>query len=216
MTTLNRTRLMRVASAALFVVLATAMTTTAQDRMPPIPADRMTDAQRKAAAEFAANRKQEVFGPFAVMLRSPEVMLRAMAMGDYMRYRTVLPPRLNEFVIILTARHWTQQYEWNAHYRAALNAGLDPEIVKAVAEGRRPDRMSEEEQIVHDFCAELFHNQSVSDAMYARAVAKFGEQGVIDMVGVAGYYTFLSFVMNTARTAPPAGTTVPPLVPFPQ
>ncbi len=217
MTTDKRTALItRVASVASFVVLATAMTTTAQDRMPPIPAETMTEAQKKAAAEFAANRKQEVFGPFAVLLRSPEVMLRAMAMGDYMRFRTVLPPRLNEFVIILTARHWTQQYEWNAHYRAALNAGLDPDIVKAVADGRRPDRMSEEEQIVHDFCTELFHNQSVSDAIYARAVEKFGEQGVIDMVGVAGYYTFLSFVMNTARTATPPGGATPPLVPFPK
>ena len=182
--------------------------------MPPIPRERWTDAQKKAAAEFAAARRQEVFGPFAVMLRSPEVMLRAMAMGDYMRYRTVLPPRLNELIILITARHWTQQFEWHVHQPAALNAGLPAAVVHAVAEGRRPDGMSDEEAIVHDFTTELLRSQNVSDAVYAKAVASFGEQGVIDMVGVAGYYAFLSMMMNTARTAVPANSTAPALVPL--
>jgi 4-carboxymuconolactone decarboxylase len=192
----------------------TSMTGPPQDRMPPIPKDQWTDAQKKAAAEFAAARKQEVFGPFAVMLRSPEVMLRAMAMGDYMRYRTVLPPPLNEFIIIITARHWTQQFEWQVHQPAALNAGLPPAIVKAVAEGRRPDDMSEEEASVHDFTVELLRSRNVSDPVYAKAVARFGEQGVIDMVGVAAYYSFLSMMMNTARTAVPVHSAVPALVPL--
>jgi 4-carboxymuconolactone decarboxylase len=184
---------------------------TNSDRMPPIPKDQWTDAQKKAAAEFAAARKQEVFGPFAVMLRSPEVMLRASAMGDYMRYRTVLPPRLNELVILITARHWTQQFEWHVHQPAALKAGLPADLVNAVAEGRRPDGMAEEEAIVHDFAIELLRSQNVSDAVYARAVTRFGEQGVIDMVGVAGYYSFLSMMMNTARTAVPPNSSVAPL-----
>jgi 4-carboxymuconolactone decarboxylase len=178
------------------------------DRMPPIPKEQWTDAQKQAAAEFAAARKQEVFGPFAVMLRSPEVMLRASAMGEYMRYRTVLPPRLNELIILITARHWTQQFEWHVHQPAALKAGLDPVLVNAIADGRRPDGMPDEEAIVYDFASELLHSQNVSDPVYARAVARFGEQGVIDMVGVAGYYSFLSMMMNTARTAVPAGSTV--------
>ena len=181
------------------------------DRMPPIPKDRWTDVQKQAAAEFAATRKQEVFGPFAVMLRSPEVMLRASAMGDYMRYRTVLPPRLNELIILITARHWTQQFEWHVHQPAALKAGLRADIVNAVAEGRRPDAMADEEAIVHDFAIELLRRQNVSDAVYARAVTRFGEQGVIDMVGVAGYYSFLSMMMNTAQTAVPADSSVAPL-----
>ena len=105
--------------------------------MPPIPKDQWTDAQRKASVEFATMRGQEVFGPFAVMLRSPEVMLRASAMGEYMRYRTVLPPRLNELIILITARHWTQQFEWHVHQPAALKAGLGAGIVNAVADGRR-------------------------------------------------------------------------------
>ena len=188
------------------------MTTSGPDRMPPIPAEKRTDAQKRAAEEFADVRKQEVFGPFAALLRSPEVMLRAAAMGDYLRYRTVLPPTLNEFAIILTARRWTQHYEWNLHAAIALKAGLSGDIVKAIADGRRPDDMSDEEEIVHDLCTELFRDESVSDATYARAVARFGEQGVVELVGVAGYYTFLSFVMNTARTATEPNPAVPPLV----
>jgi 4-carboxymuconolactone decarboxylase len=182
--------------------------------MPPIPKDQWTDEQREAAARFAGLRGQEVFGPFAIMLRSPEVMLRAGAMGDYMRYRTVLPPRLNEFIILLTARHWTQQFEWYVHQPAALKAGLSPDIVNAIAHGRRPNGMSDEEKTVHDFTRELLRGQNVSDPTYAAAVARFGEQGVVEMVGVAGYYTFLSMMMNMARTAVPADSTVPALVPL--
>ena len=182
------------------------------DRMPPIPKSQWTDAQQQAAGQFAESRGgQEVFGPFAVMLRSPEVMLRASAMGDYMRYHTVLPPRLNEFVILITARHWTQQFEWYVHQPAALKAGLSAEIVNAVAAGRRPLAMSDEEKTVHDFTMELLRGQNVSDPVYAAAAARFGEQGIVDMVGVVGYYTFLSMMMNTARTAVPADSTVPPL-----
>ena len=181
------------------------------DRMPSIPKDQWTDAQRQAAATFAELRGQEVFGPFAVMLRSPDVMLRAAAMGDYMRHHTVLPPKLNEFIILLTARHWTQQFEWYVHQPAALQAGLGHDIVNAIAAGRRPIGMSDEEKIVHDFTIELLRGQNVSDPVYAAAVSRFGEQGVIDMVGVAGYYTLLSMIMNTARTPVPADSTVPPL-----
>ncbi len=186
----------------------------AQDRMPEIPADKMTETQKKAAEEFAAGRGMKVFGPFVPLLRSPEVMLRAKAMGDYLRFKSVLPPKLNEFVILITARQWTQQYEWHVHYPIALKAGLEPEVARAVSEGRRPQGMSAEEEIVYDFCDELKRTQSVSDATYARALARFGEQGIIDMLGVNGYYTFLAIVMNTTRTALPAGAK-PPLTPFP-
>src|SRR5215510_3822694 len=125
------------------------------DRMPPIPADRWTAAQKEAAAEFARMRGQEVFGPFAVMLRSPEVMLRAAAMGDYMRYRTSLPPALNELIILIVARHWSQQFEWYVHQPMALKAGLSAQVVAAVSNGRRPEAMSGDEAIVYEFATEL-------------------------------------------------------------
>lgn len=175
----------------------------AQDRMPEIPADKMTEAQKKAAQEFAAGRGTPVFGPFVPLLRSPEVMLRAKAMGDYLRFKNVLPPKLSELVILITARQWTQQYEWDVHYPIAIKAGLNAEIAKAVAEGRRPVQMPADEELVYDFLTELHDNKSVSDATYARVVSRFGEQGVIDMVAESGYYTLLAMVMNTTRTALP-------------
>ena len=184
----------------------------AQDRMPPIPADRLTEAQKKAIEEFKAARSVDISGPFVPMLRSPEVMNRARAMGDYLRYQSSLPPRLSEFVILLTARRWTQQYEWHAHQPLAIQGGLRPEIVAAIAAGRRPGGMAEDEDAVYTLWDEIQRNQSVSDASYARAVGKVGEQGVIDVLGITGYYTMLAMVMNTTRTPLPPGVT-PPLAP---
>jgi 4-carboxymuconolactone decarboxylase len=193
----------------LFLVLAAvfgaAGSAGAQDRMPPIPADKLTDAQKKAIEEFKAARSVDISGPFVAMLRSPEVMNRARAMGDYLRFRSSLPPRLSEFVILLTARRWTQQYEWNAHAPLAVKGGLNADIVKAIAEGRRPEKLAEDEEIVYLLFDEIQRTQSVSDGTYARAVGKIGEQGVIDVMGITGYYTMLAMVMNTARTPLPAG-----------
>jgi 4-carboxymuconolactone decarboxylase len=183
--------------------------------MPPIPADRLTDAQKKAIDEFKAARSVDISGPFVAMLRSPEVMNRARAMGDYLRFKSSLPPRLSEFVILLTARRWTQQYEWNAHAPLAVKGGLSPDIVKAVAEGRRPEKMSDDETIVYSLFDEIQRTQAVSDATYGRAVGKIGEQGVIDVMGITGYYTMLAMVMNTARTPLPDGAK-PGLAPLPR
>jgi 4-carboxymuconolactone decarboxylase len=197
------------------MVLGASMRAEAQDRMPPIPAEKMTDDQKKAIAEFRAARGAELSGPFVPMLRSPEVMSRARAMGDYLRYKSALPPKLSEFVILITARQWTQQYEWHTHYQIALNAGLNPMVAKDVAEGRRPENMAADEEILYDLIMELDRNKSVSDATYARAVTKFGEQGVIDTVGIVGYYTLLAMVMNTTRTPIPPDAK-PGLQPLPR
>ena len=200
---------------ALLIVSAAAPRADAQDRMPPIAADALTDAQKKAIAEFKAARSADISGPFIALLRSPEVMTRARAMGDYLRYRSVLPPRLSEFVILLTARQWTQNYEWSAHEPLARQGGLSAAIIAAVAEGRRPDAMAEDEEVLYTLCDELRRNQSVTDATYARAVKTLGEQGVIDALGITGYYTLLAMVMNTART-PLAPGAKPALAPFPR
>jgi 4-carboxymuconolactone decarboxylase len=154
------------------------------DRMPEIPPEKMTPEQKKAAEEFAAERKTPVFGPFVPLLRSPEVMLRARAMGDYLRYKSVLPAALNEFAILITARHWTQEYEWAVHQPIAVKAGLKAEITQALAEGRRPQGMSADEEIIYEFSTELHQNRSVSDSTYSRALSRFGEQGLIDLIGV--------------------------------
>jgi 4-carboxymuconolactone decarboxylase len=185
--------------------LLLAISLSAQNRMPEIPAEKLTPAQKKAAQEVMASRGGALSGPFIALLRSPEVMLGAKGMGDYLRFKTVLPPKLREFVIVIVAREWTQRYEWHSHSELAMKAGLSEEIVKAIAAGRRPQRMSDDEETIYDFCTELHANQSVSDATYARALEKFGEQGIVDMVGVNGYYTFLSMLMNVARTPAPPG-----------
>ena len=177
------------------------MTSFSQDRMPPLPAEKLTEAQKKASVEFEAARKVPVFGPFVPLLRSPEFMLAASNMGLYLRYRTSLPLKINEFVILITSREWSQQVEWEIHYPIAIKAGLQKEFADAIGEGRRPDNMPEDEQVAYDFSTELHRNKSVSDATFAKALAKFGEQGVTDMAGTNGYYTLLAMSMNAARTA---------------
>ncbi len=199
----------------LVVFFGTSTRAIAQDRLPPIPASALTDAQRKAVDEFKAARSADVSGPFVPLLRSPEVMSRARAMGDYLRFKSSLPPRLSEFVILLTARRWTQQYEWNAHQPLALQGGVAADVVAAIAEGRRPSPMSADQDALYALVDEVHRPQSVSDATYAKAVAAVGEQGVIDALGIAGYYTMLAMVMNTARTPLPAGAK-PTLAPFPR
>ena len=196
-------------------VVVTADMATAQDRLPAIPPDRMTTEQKKAVEEFVAARNAPISGPFIPMLRSPEVMTRARAMGDFLRYKSSLPPRLSEFVILITARQWTQQYEWNTHYDIAIKAGVKVEVAKAIAEGRRPEGLTEDEQILYDFCSELQHNRSVTDATYARMLSRFGEAGIIDSAGIVGYYSFLAIMLNIART-PADPSPAPTLTPFPR
>ena len=184
------------------------------DRLPAIPAEKMTAEQKKAAEEFAAGRGYSPRGPFAVMLRSPEVMLRAKAMGDYLRFRNVLRKSVSEMVILITAREWTQNYEWAHHYGFAVEGGLSKSIIDAIADGRRPDTMNEEEAAAYDFSIELQKRRSVSDATYARALKVFGEQGIIDIIGLNGYYTFNAMMMNVSRTEVDMDS-VPLLKPFP-
>src|SRR4249919_632824 len=199
----------RLAAAALSAFCLLSLPLKAQDRMPPIPADKLTEAQKKAAEVFAEGRGYAVRGPFVPLIRSPEVMLRAKAMGDYLRFKSVLAPRINEMVIIITAREWTQNYEWNSHQPAALKAGLRREIADAIADGRRPTEMAEDEEVAYDMATEILRLKRVSDATYDRAIAKFGEQGVIDLLGVVGYYNFLAIVLNAARTPLPDGVPEP-------
>ena len=205
------TRMLRL----LVLIVGMGGSSVAQDRMPSIPAERLTDAQKKAIEEFKAARSQDISGPFVPLLRSPEVMSRARAMGDYLRFKSSLPPRLSEFVILLTARRWTQQYEWHAHQPLAVQGGLRAAIATAIAEGRRPDGLAADEEAVYALWDEVQRNQSVSDATYAKAIAAVGEQGVIDVLGITGYYTMLAMVMNTTRTPLPDGAK-PPLPPLPR
>ena len=194
-------------------LLAAGFAARAQDRLPPLPKERLTDEQARALAEFVAARGQPT-GPWNVLLRSPELMKRTRGLSDYLRFESVLPGYLREFVILMTARQWGQNYEWHVHYALAIDEGLSPQIAQAIAEGRRPAGMVDEEQILYDLCMELQRNHSVSDATYERAVSRFGEQGVIEAVSLMGYYPMVSMILNTSRAPLPEGAT-PALAPFP-
>jgi 4-carboxymuconolactone decarboxylase len=198
-----------VATAAAFVGL----TAGAQDRLPPLPAATLTEAQAQALADFTAARGEPT-GPWIVLLRSPELMKRTRGLSDYLRFESILPGYLREFVILLTARQWGQNYEWNAHYPLAIDEGFSPETAQAIAEGRRPEGMVEEEEILYDLVLELQRNHSVSDRTYERAIDRLGEQGVVETVSLVGYYTMISMILNTARTPLPAGA-APVLSAFP-
>jgi 4-carboxymuconolactone decarboxylase len=185
---------------------AAAFAAGAQDRLPPLASEQLTEQQAQALADFVAARGQ-LTGPWIALLRSPELMKRTRGLSDYLRFESAVPGWLREFVILMTARQWAQNYEWNAHYAIALDEGLSPDIAQAIAEGRRPEGMVREEEILYDFCLELQRNHSVSDLTYGRAVERFGEQGVVEVVSLMGYYTMISMILNTSRAPLPAGAT---------
>jgi 4-carboxymuconolactone decarboxylase len=179
------------------------------DRLPPIPDAELTPEQRVAAAELSATARGSVFGPFVPLIRSPEMLNRLQRLGQYLRYDSALPPRLSEMAILVVARHWSQQYEWHVHHPIAIKAGLDAAKAEAIAAGRRPDGMDADEAALHDLLVEILRKQLVSDPTWARAIAAFKERGVIDLLGLAGYYSTLGMVMNAARTPLPPGVPAP-------
>ena len=185
------------------------------DRMPPLDPAAMTAAQQEAARELAAGPRGGVKGPFIPLLRSPELMDRLQKVGEYLRFRSSLQARISEFLMLVVSRQWTQQFEWRVHVPLALKAGLKQEAVQSLAEGRRPAGMAQDEEVAYEFCDELFRTKGVSEATYRRAVRQFGEHGVIDLLGLVGYFTTVSMVMNVAHTPPPKDDSVAALRAFP-
>lgn len=186
----------------------------APERMPEIPAERMTDAQKKVAAEVAQGPRGSVRGPFVAIMRSPGFMAPCQALGAYVRFECPLEVRIRELAALMGARHYTQQYEWFVHVPHALKSGISQATVDAIRDGHRPIGLAQDEQIVYDFMSELLNNKGVSDPTYARARDQFGEAGVVDLVGVVGYYVMIGLVMNVSRTAIPGGKPLP-LAPLP-
>ena len=182
-------------------------------RYPPLRPEQMTPAQRGVADAIAAGPRGGLRGPFQAWLRSPELADRLQRVGEYLRFSSSLPRRLNELAILITARAWDAQFEWWAHHRLALDAGLDPAVAADIAEGRRPASMRSDEAVVYDFCTELRATRRVGDATFAAALALLGEAGVIDLIGVSGYYDVVSMTLNVAEVPLPDGLE-PPLKPL--
>jgi 4-carboxymuconolactone decarboxylase len=183
------------------------------DRLPPLERAAMTEAQRKVADELAAGPRGGVKGPFIPLLRSPELMGRLQKVGEYLRFQSSLDPRISEFVMCVVSRQWTQQFEWAVHVPLALKAGVTSETIAALADGRRPAAMARDEALAYDFCTELERNHGVSDATYRQTVDHFGERGLLDLIGLIGYFATVSMVMNVDHT--PAHAGVAPLEAMP-
>jgi 4-carboxymuconolactone decarboxylase len=179
------------------------------ERMVEIPLDKMTPAQRTVADAIMSGPRKGMSGPFNAWLRSPELADRLQKVGEYVRFNTSLEKRLNEMAIIMTAQYWGSQYEWYAHAPLAIKAGLDPDVVAALGAGNKPEKMKDDEALVWEFTTQLRRDHGVNDAIYAKAVEKFGENGVMDLVAVNGYYDVVSMTLNVAHVSPPANAELP-------
>jgi 4-carboxymuconolactone decarboxylase len=186
----------------------------AGDRFKPLTYDQMSPGQKTMIENLLAGERRGTGGPFNILLRSPEIGDLAQKLGAGVRFHSSLPPRLNELGIIITARYWTAQFEWNAHKRAALAAGVSPAIVDAIAAGQRPASMKPDEEAVYNFGTELLRTKQVSDATFQAATKALGERGVVDLISVMGYYQLVSMLLNVDRY--PLGDGVKPeLKPLP-
>lgn len=172
------------------------------------PAD-LDAEQQKIWREIAAGPRGNVPPPLQVWLRSPPLAEHAQHLGAFLRFGTSLSPRLSELAILITARHWTAQYEWHHHEVFARKAGLDPAVIAAIAARRPPDFTRDDERAVHAFCTAYYKNHRVDDATYAAAVAQLGERGVVELVGIIGYYALISATLNVFEVPVPAGSPVP-------
>ena len=181
----------------------------ASPRFPDLPKEGLTDAQKRVYDAIAGGPRGGVRGPFGVLLRSPELADRVQKVGEHLRFHSSLPARLNEFAILINARFWGSKYEWYAHRPLAIKGGLAESLADDVARGARPVGMQDDEAVVFDFCSVLHQQHFVDDALFRRAVSILGEQGVVDLIGVSGYYTLVSMVLNVAEIPLPAGVASP-------
>jgi 4-carboxymuconolactone decarboxylase len=171
--------------------------------------DAVRSGPRAKLANSSVSKAGPLGGPFNVWLRSPGIGDCVQRLGEEIRFRSSLPSKLNEMAIMITARFWTCQYEWFAHCKLALEAGLDPAIAQDIAEDRRPAKMDADEEIIYDFSQELHENQGVSDANYKRVLDRFGERGVFDLIAVNGFYSLVAMSLNVDRTPLAEGVPLP-------
>ena len=179
------------------------------DRFKPLTWEQLTPAQKTMVNDVLSGARGSLGGPYNVLLRSPDMGNLAQKFGEYTRFRTTVPRKLNEMAILMTASWWRSQYEWTAHQPAAASAGLAADVIDALKAGHRPARMQPDEATVYEFCSELRERRRVSDQTFRSAVALLGEQGVVDLVGVMGYYDLVSMALNVDGYPLPDGTSAP-------
>jgi 4-carboxymuconolactone decarboxylase len=169
------------------------------DRFAPLTYDQMTPEQKKMIDHLLSGERTNLGGPFNVLLRSPEMGDLAQQFGASMRFHAALPVPARETVIIVTARYWGAQFEWTAHKRAALEAGVPTAVVDAIANGKRPAGMTPDVEAAYNFTRELLKTKQVSDGTFAAAKGRFGERGVVDMIALNGWYSMVSMALNVDR-----------------
>jgi 4-carboxymuconolactone decarboxylase len=176
-------------------------------RFPQLKPEQLTPEQKAYADDIAKEPRKANYNnpPYNVYLRNPEFGARATAVTDYLRWNTALPARLSEFTILIAARQTSSDYEWYVHYPLAIKAGLDPKIAAALAQNKTPDGMKDDEAAIYDLAMEIDRDKKLSDATYHKTVAKFGERGVIDIVGIIGYYHFVSIILIAGDAVPGPG-----------
>jgi 4-carboxymuconolactone decarboxylase len=202
------------AALALAALIAIPHTGRAEDitRFAPLKAEELTPPQKAWADMIAAPPRNAKFAnpPYRAYIRNPDLAPRLTALSEYLRWNTSLPPRLSELAILITARQWTAQYEWFAHYPLALKGGLDPKVANDIAQGKRPDGMKDDEAALYDLAMALYVDKKVSDPVYKAALDKFGERGIMDIIGIIGYYDITSMTLITMQAGAP-NDSVPPL-----
>ena len=188
----------------------------AQERYPTLNPDQLNPEQKAYVESLQKPPRNNTTAlrnpPFQVYMRSPALASKLEAVSDYVRWGTGQPPRLTELAIMITARHWSSQWIWRGHYRAAVKDGLDPSVGADIAAGRRPSKMKEDETILYNYATELYRDKAVSDATFAAAVKAFGEKGLIDLVATMGYYGTVAMTLITAKAVAPKEEDVPELV----
>jgi 4-carboxymuconolactone decarboxylase len=183
------------------------------NRFKPLQYEEMTPEQKKFIDHLLAGERHNLGGPFNVLARSPEMGDLAQEFGAHLRFHAALPPEVKELVIIMTARFWTAQFEWSAHKRAALQAGMSPAIIQTIATGTHPESMGSELEAAYQFCSELLNTHKVTDATFVAARQKFGENGIVDMMALSGYYALVSMALNVDEY-PLSNTAEPELKPI--
>ncbi len=176
-----------------------------RERLPPVTPEQMTPAQAAAARVISAGPRGEVRGPFAVLLRSPDLMDRAQKLGEHIRFGSPLSDHLREWAVLVTAAYWRQPYEWSVHAPLALKAGVPHGLVDALGEGRAPQGMTEDEALVHAVCTSLNRTGRLDDGLFDHGKAVLGETGLVELTALCGYYVMLAMVLNVAGTPPQAG-----------
>jgi 4-carboxymuconolactone decarboxylase len=200
----NDTMRLKLLCAGIVGLAATALTQTSAapelhlrgGRFRPLVYEQMTIKQKVMTDDVLNGERGSMNGPYNVLLRSPEMGDLAQKYGAYLRFHSSVPKKLNEFAILITARYWNSQYEWYAHHKYGLHAGLNPGLIDALAAGKRPSPMEPDEEVVYSFCTELLSTKQVSDATFNAAKGKLGERGVVDLIGVVGYYQLVSMLLN--------------------